>query len=647
MIVPMKKVYLAVQAKYRKEAFNKLRELGVIHPEYSNASSGDLEKALQQKASIEAALSLIRPFEPSKKTKNKPETETLDIPGQRENVNLVDLILETEAERKVLEDNSRRLAAERDRIAVWGDFDPKQLKELTAKGIPLFPYLLSSYDLLNIPEKIRYIIVSINKVTARILVIDEELPGIQPFHFSGQPFSQISAELDELAAELFSINKRMRNYADSRPLLEKELREAEERVEFEKALAELVEIEGIPYEYGVSYLTGYAPAENLNRLKETAKEKGWALLFSDPAPSDKPPTLLKNNPLARLVQPLFTFLGTIPGYREFDISPSYLVFFSLFFAMIFADAVYGLLILSLALMFAISFFRRKGKVPDLIKLLMILGFSTVIWGSITGTWFATPQENLPFFLSALILAPFNSNVPMVEFPLFLQHIFRLPEEVPAGEFKTRWSIWFFCFTVAVIQLCWARGKRLMRLLPSLAAIAHVGWFLVMLGLYFLVLYLLLRVPFPPFGLVLIGAGIFVVIVFSEQKGGNFIVNIGKSFTNLFQMFLKTVGCFADIISYIRLFAVGLAGGMISQIVNSMAIPYEGFGAFGLGFILRLTVTMMILVAGHGLNLALNSLSAIVHGVRLNLLEYAGNHLEMEWSGYEYSPFASRAKEQKK
>ena len=647
MITPMKKVCLAVQAKYRNEAFDKLRELGVVHPEYSNASSGDLEKALQEKAAVDAALSLIRPFEPSKKAKIKTAPAVPDIPGLRENMRFADLVLETEAERKVLEANSRRLTAERDRIAVWGDFDPRQLKELAAKGVPLFPYLLSTYDLLNIPEKIKYIIVSINKVTARILVLDEELPGIQPFYFSEQPFWQILAELDEMDVELSAINKRMRNYAGCRYLLEKELIEAEERIEFEKALAELVEIEGVPHEFGVSYLKGYVLASNINRLKEAAKEKGWAVLFSDPAPSDKPPTLLKNNPVARLVQPLFSFLGTIPGYWEFDISPSYLLFFSLFFAMIFGDAVYGLLILSLALVFAISFFRRKGKVPDVIKLLMILGLSTVIWGSVTGTWFATPQEKLPFFLSVLILTPFNSTIPMVEFPLFLQNVFRLPEEVPAGEFKTRWSIQFFCFTVAVIQLCWARGKRLMRLLPSLTAIAHAGWFLVMLGLYFLVLYMLLRVPFPPFAPWLIGMGAGIIVIFSEQKGGNFLVNIGKSFGNFFQMFLKAVGCFADIISYIRLFAVGLAGSMIGQIFNSMAIPYEGLGSFGLGFILRLTVTVMILIAGHGLNLALNTLSAIVHGVRLNLLEYAGNHLEMEWSGYEYNPFASRAKEQKK
>ena len=110
------------------------------------------------------------------------------------------------------------------------------------------------------------------------------------------------------------------------------------------------------------------------------------------------------------------------------------------------------------------------------------------------------------------------------------------------------------------------------------------------------------------------------------------------------MFLKAISCFADVISYIRLFAVGLAGAMIAQIFNDMAMPADGFGSFGLGFVIQIIVTVLILVAGHALNLALTALSVIVHGVRLNLLEYAGNHLEMEWSGYLYNPFSLKQKE---
>jgi len=211
------------------------------------------------------------------------------------------------------------------------------------------------------------------------------------------------------------------------------------------------------------------------------------------------------------------------------------------------------------------------------------------------------------------------------------------------EFKTRWYIQFLCFTLAVVQLVWARGKRILNLLPSLSAVAQLGTLVMMFGLYFLVLNMLLGIEFPSFALILIIIGIVLNLIFAEQNGGNFLVNMGKGFGNFFSLFLKTVSCFADIISYIRLFAVGLAGAMIAQIFNDMAIPVDGLGSFGLAFLLKLLSAILILIIGHGLNLALTALSVIVHGVRLNLLEYAGNHLEMEWSGYLYEPFRLKQK----
>jgi V/A-type H+-transporting ATPase subunit I len=184
---------------------------------------------------------------------------------------------------------------------------------------------------------------------------------------------------------------------------------------------------------------------------------------------------------------------------------------------------------------------------------------------------------------------------------------------------------------------------MIKLLPFLSAFAQLGSLFMMIGLYFLVINMFLEIILPGFALYFIIGGLVSNLIFGEQNGGNFFVNIGKGFANFIQIFLKAVGCFADIISYIRLFAVGLAGAIIAQVFNDMAIG-GGLGEFGVVFILRLIVAVLILGAGHALNLALTALSVIVHAVRLNLLEYAGNHLEMEWSGYLYNPFALKKKE---
>jgi V/A-type H+-transporting ATPase subunit I len=672
----MKKVCLVVQEKLKDEALVKLRDVGVIHLEKKDTPQDNSSQTYRNKAKAEEALGLISEFKVPKKKKNdkegmKPGIERRAKPkglhrGRRaadvfgteyeepfslsavraaQRPYLPDLLVSLGEKRKALKEQDITLSREVNRIEGWGDFDPSIVEEINAYGIPVFLYELTPDVFLHLDKNIRFIKVKSEKSIVRILVLDEKIPGINSFVLPAKRLSLFKEELEEHKEDLLDIEDRLESFSDRRLALTKEMDDIEIDLEFESAVAGMKKIEDIPEELGLCWLTGFVPKDDLDNVKEVAKENDWALSAYDPADDDSPPTKLANNPLVRIIHPLLSFLGTIPGYKEFDISPSYLFFFSIFFAMILGDAGYGMLILALAVLIGINNLKKSGTFPDVVKLLMLLAATTVIWGAINGAWFAIPRENLPFFLSALIIPPFNNIGPVVEFPLFLQNVFKLPEEVPYDIFKTRWNIQFLCFSLAVTQLVWGRGKRIMNTLPSLSAVAQFGTLIMMLGLYFLVLNMLLGIEFPPFALVLIITGVVFNLVFAEQNGGNFFVNMGKGFGNFFSLFLKTVSCFADIISYIRLFAVGLAGAMIAQIFNDMAMPVDGFGGFGLAFLLKLVTTVLILVIGHGLNLALTALSVIVHGVRLNLLEYAGNHLEMEWSGYLYKPFALKQKKE--
>jgi V/A-type H+-transporting ATPase subunit I len=212
--------------------------------------------------------------------------------------------------------------------------------------------------------------------------------------------------------------------------------------------------------------------------------------------------------------------------------------------------------------------------------------------------------------------------------------------MPHGEHKTRWNIQFLCFTLSAIHLGYAHIKNMIYRLPSLSAFAQLGWLTMVIGIYFLVLSLVLKVAFPPFGLYFILLWFGFYLIFAEQKGSNFFKNFGKSLANFFPSMLSALGNFGDIMSYIRLFAVGFTGSSIAQSFNDLAVPAGGLG-IGLNFVLRLVAASLILVAGHSLNVTMSSLSVIFHGVRLNLLEYADNHLGMQWTGYSYKPFANR------
>jgi len=674
MIVQMKKVCLLVQEKSQEDALKKLRDVGVVHLEKTDAPIDVNSNAQKLKIKVEEAIGLISEFKTNKKKKEEiddgksPEERrqkpvglhrgrrATDVFGTEDEEPfslsavraptrpyLPDLMIGFGDERKELKEQDFILSREAARIEGWGDFDPSIVEEINAYGIPFYLYELSLDAFNNLSDNVQYIKIKSDKSFVRIIVLYEKLPGVNPFVLPEKRLSYYKQELETHRIAIEEIENKLKNFADRRPALDNEMEKIQQDLEFEAAGNGMNKVEDIPEHLGLSWLTGYVPNEDLENVKKTASENGWALSAFEPSPEDLPPTKIKSSSFVRIIHPLLSFLGTVPGYREFDISPSYLFFFSIFFAMILGDAGYGALVFSLAVFMGVSGKLKTGVFSDVAKLLMLLTFTTIVWGAINGAWFQIPQEHLPVFLKVLIIPPFNNADEFIEFPYIMQKIFSLPEYASKETLDSGWYIQLLCFTFALIQLVWARGKRILSLFPSLTAFAQLGTLVMMFGLYFLVLNMLLRIDFPQFAMVLIIIGVSLNLVFAEQHGGNFFKNLGKGFGNAFQLFLKCVSCFADIISYIRLFAVGLAGAMIAQIFNQMALPADGFGVFGLDFIIKLVAAVLILAIGHGLNLVLTALSVIVHGVRLNLLEYAGNHLEMEWSGYIYNPFALKQK----
>jgi V/A-type H+-transporting ATPase subunit I len=618
----MKKASIIVTTQ--KDALEKIRELGVLHIEKKTVTSENLAKALDQKNKAETALGVLRTYKTIKHNV---------VTGE----DVITRVLGLVEKRKALQEQRAFLLKEVSRVEKWGDFNPAGLKELADKGVALIPYELTNkaHDALKEKEDEPFIVLSKDKTRVLGVSVGRELAGETPFALPERSLAELNNKAYGIVQDLAELETNLQRLAACKSTIESDLKVFEKTIEFETAGAAL-EKAPISADFSLSILTGWAPAETIAALKRTASENGWALLITDPAEQDKPPTLVRNNAFVRLIAPLFSFLGTIPGYREYDISFSYLLFFCLFFAMIFGDAAYGTLLFTVTFLIGLNYKKKTGKTPDAIKLFGLLSLCTIVWGSLNGAWFATPYENLPPFLQALVIPQFNSDVPLSPFPGVLRKLFEIPADQPTN--TAYWNVQFLCFSVALIQLVWARIKNIKKLLPSPVAIAQAGWLLMMIGLYFLVLSMLLQVKLPQFATYFIGIGLATYFIFAEQTGGNPIANIVKSFANFLPTFLNAVSSFADIISYIRLFAVGLAGTSIAQSFNSMAIG-DGFGGSVLSVVLKIFTAALILAFGHGLNMVMNALSVIVHGVRLNLLEYAGNHLGMEWSGYAYKPFS--------
>ena len=275
----------------------------------------------------------------------------------------------------------------------------------------------------------------------------------------------------------------------------------------------------------------------------------------------------------------------------------------------------------------------RSPIAPAFLLVGLFGLSTILWGTLTCTWFGLSPQQLPQWLQALSI-PVISNV-------YADTLWVLPW-TPAGVgLTTAQNLQIFCFTLALIQLTVAHIKGALRNRKSLKMLGDIGSILQLLGIYYIVLSLVVNAQVFSFGLVisgipvgtvaiaLIGIGFVMSFVFANYEG-SVIKSILSSLVNIVSVLLGVVNVFSDIVSYIRLWAVGLAGAAISATVNELASPM-------LGNFMFMIFAIVLLVFGHGLNMILNVLSVIVHGIRLNTLEFS-SHLDMSWSGHKFEPF---------
>jgi len=345
------------------------------------------------------------------------------------------------------------------------------------------------------------------------------------------------------------------------------------------------------------YLQGFCPDDVVESVKTAADKNGWGYILEEPDDPTEVPTLLKNRKPLRIIEPLFQFMGTLPGYNEVDVSFIFLLFFSVFYAMIIGDAGYGLLFLG-GTVFARIKMRKAPMEP--FALFFVLSITTIIWGGLTGTWFGSKA-----------LAQWG---PLKRF--IIEPMFSFNESTEATRFMMK-----FTFILGLIHLIIGRIMSFFRKLPSIQAIAELGWIMIVIGIFFVADLLVLSNPLPGFVLPLIIAGIVVVGIFANfQK--NPLKMIGTFFGTVLISSLDVISSFSDVVSYIRLFAVGVASVTVAASFNEMA---GGIGA------------PLVLLLGHGLNIILGVMSVMVHGVRLNMLEFSG-HLGQEWTGKAYEPF---------
>lgn len=611
MIEKMKMVYVVSSLSRKKEMLDGLKKLGVMHIAEKKAATHAVTEEFSE---LSKTVSMLAEYVPEKK-----ELKNLEKPPVMtgEAFDRMYSDVKDAVERKsVLTHELTIIMAELDRIGPWGEFNPEDLDTLRDHRFELFFYRASAetYAQLVADEEIK--VIHIKDVKKDVLFASI---GALPPQFAATEFylpERGAADLEEAENEytqgIEECEAVFRNAALYMESFNAAMLRAQ-NAEFMSSASETAESDD-----NFVWLSGYVPEVDIEAFKASASENGWAWAVSDVEDDDeKIPTKLRFGKISGLIQPVFDILGILPGYRETDISLWFLLFFTLFFAMIIGDAAYGMLILLGTAGYVIKTKKRNTAS----YLLFVLSIATIIWGAITGTWFGMESAMKVPFLKAMVIPSFANY----------------PEYFGVTASAQQNAIMKFSFSIGAIQMALGSLLAVKKKISekNLSWVADLGWLIAVVAMYLLSLYLVIgeKLPIKPI-FICIGIAFVLVVMFGGMSPDKtFGQGLKAGLADSFTVFLNTISCFGNVMSYIRLFAVGMAGLAISQSFNNIA---AGFG----GPMVILAVVVVLI--GHGLNIIMCFLSVVVHGVRLNVLEFSGQ-VGLEWTGIAYEPFKENEK----
>ncbi|MGM0431600.1 MAG: V-type ATP synthase subunit I [Spirochaetota bacterium] len=608
MIETMKSMSIFVKESDRGNSLRELRKLGLMHLKLESVSSERAEELQQQYDDISRVIHRIEEtYGESVKNSRHIIEEQIRVDEVLHKLSkLTEKIYQEQELKAYIAECTREI----ERLSPWGDFSPAKVHRLRRDGIHVYLYevgpSLLKKDALH---DYTYVIINREKKVARIAVFGHKLadiPETSLFELPEKGLLELTEEIKESRNQLQHIHEYFKD--ESRFILS--YKDVQKMI-LEQLRFELVH-EGMEGNGNIAWITGFVPADSLDAITSHAKNQQWGYLIDEVSPDDTTvPTKLKHNAFVRLIQPVFDLLGTVPGYREYDVSLFFLLFFSVFFAMIIGDAGYGLIFLAASVIIHITI----RKPTSAVRLMYLLSGTTIAWGAASGNWFGSEAvlQSLPFLQQ-----------------LTLPQIASFPELFDVTSKETQNTVMYICFVLAILQLGLACLINFFRAMPSLKAFSNLGWLALLVGLYQVVLNLVIGLELASWTVPVVAAGFIVFVLFHEQRpGSSFFKGLLRGIGGLFNTFLDSISAFSNIISYIRLFAVGMASLAIASSFNNMAQPMLG------GW--TIPAAIFILLIGHGLNLAMGLLSVVVHGVRLNMLEFSGQ-LGMEWTGIKYEPF---------
>lgn len=576
MITQMKKYTFLVFHKEYDAFLGQLREAGVVHVSRKAEGMADDPK-LQELLTKQKELQHIM---------DQGATDQL----VQERAEVLKKLSETEREKE--------------RMEVWGEFSTDKIETLRKSGYSLQFFVCQK-------DKFREEWgVAVAEKSGRIYFVavnaPEEIEGCEKVQIT-KSAADIQKDINALKGLLAAADARIEAWQmANKESLATQLQEAQHQIDWQRVVLNTTSAA----ENTLCLLEGYCPVDRCDALNNLLEAQHIYYQAVDPILTDDTPTELKNNRFAKLFE-VFTGMYGWPTYGEFDPTPILAPFYLLFFAMCMGDAGYGIVLFAFGLLtyykkINISMFEGLGPI------IATLGVGTTIVGLFLGTFFGMPLLEASWYPDALKSIIISGNIAGFDAQMVLA--------IGIGVFH-------ICLAMIVKALCYT--KRF----GFLETVSVWGWVLLIVGgLIVLATSALLHLPteVTKWIIIAIAAVSALAIYIFNKPGRNPLLNIGAGLWDTYNM---ATGLLGDVLSYVRLYALGLAGGMLGGAFNSIALMVLGENATW-----QWIPFLLILLFGHVLNILMSALGAFVHPLRLTFVEYFKN------SGYEgkgtlYQPFS--------
>lgn len=592
-IVPLKKLTLFGLSDEKEQILKRLQQLGCLHLVSLRAVPERPEDILPKypKDTHEALRYLL---DSPMKRRSVTEDEDFELAA------IVEKALWNRTRLRATRERLDELRAMIRAMTPWGNFEMPKPEDLNR--LRLWFYVVPLREMRDVEAgDLTWQVVRRDHRNAYVIVIseDEPLEGAMPVprvDLGSMSLSQLRREEERFVGEEEDILAERSRLTRWIGLLRSRMAEAEDEAQLRFAGTQTLDSDEI------FAIQGWVPEGLAEGVVSFSSACGLACTVEDPAPSDSPPVLLENQPAVAAGEDILSFFQ-LPGYRDWD--PSAIVFFSfaLFFAMILSDAGYAA-VLVLLVAFLWKRMGRSANGRRLRKLAGAIVSASVVYGVLVGSYFGVAPED-GSFLGAFHVLDINDFDSMMRLAI---------------------GIGGLHVALANLMVVWNRRS-------SLTALAPLGWVvMVMGGMTYLAGESAVRLhAAAPW---MLGLGALMVLLFSSERPFKGAMNVVMRLLDGLKGVAGITTAFGDILSYLRLFALGLASASLAVTFNELADQAMGAGA-GVGLLLGL----VILAVGHMLNLVLAVVSGIVHGLRLNLIEFY--HWGINEEGHPFHAFRKK------